>query len=960
MKKLQLFIAFASLFIGIRASAQFTVNYSGCEGDTAKVYVYAPMYSGICDVNPNDFYSENYFIYEIYYPGGTYNLVSGPLGWYTTNNTMTFVPHPNTPDAYTNPGALEVRVTRYKHQISTQQMVQCGLQETYSITPKKKVTSSGPTYLDNPGIVNYSVTNVPGVNFTWNMDPDWSIVNSNSNQSNVSISIDPAGGGPFPLSVTANPQVYACGWPASWMISISPCFYQGTTVFNFCEPQYNWGNILASTDFDDYPNKYPRMKGDFNGDDKDDLIGFGHSGVIVGLSTGSSFNYNTWTSALTNGNGGYNQTERPRMVGDFNDDGKDDIIGFGYSGATVALSNGLSFSTSGFSASPYFGYDQGFTGPHLPRFVGDFDGNGKDDIMACGHSSTSVGLSNGTSFSVSGWSGGATFSTTDGGFGDPDKYPRMVGDFDGNGKTDIIGFGHTDVSVGLSNGSSFDVSTWTHSFTYGNDGILQSTTPRGVGDFDGDGMDDIILFGHSSVSVGISTGSGFNVSTWTNQNFTDAQGWSSLTLNPLAEGAKMCIYDANGDGKDDLIGFNDGVYVAYSVGDGFQCADYGDYMALGYYYSPAYRGDRFVGNFDNRDNEAEFVRLSTDYVSVMDCDNCVTSVANAAMTGHYASAPETSGSNTVTVHKYCADEPVIVDLSATTCEDSYYLEIKPYNLSTGVSGTTVYQTGWLNNNAPQSVDLSSLATLQTNQIYKLSYGVGPNPSTKILYFRINGPTANLTITPNQTRTVTNNFGTFTINQYCTNVVSFPLNGTASNCYDEYRYSIFEVAAPFFVPAYGVPPVLQIPASGGWNPGPVATQNINMSNIVSGKVYKIILYVRKNGVTSTYERLVERSSCIAPPPKSLLIEEGREWISDDPTSILYPNPATDNIIILPAGYEEEEQITGEIYDAYGKLVDRISLDSKKETSIDLLNLTKGMYIVLLNGNSRTEKLTFIKQ
>lgn len=954
MKKLNLILVCISFLLSMHTFAGFQVsNYAPCEGEVVTVSLSSIDPSGICDSDPSIYETSNWYIYTIFYSTGTITLNSGPLGWYTTNTSMSFTP---TPGSFTNPGLLEIRIKRFKQTIANSQWVECSEQSIF-IQPKKKIVFSGPTLIEDNGLLNYSVTNVPGAAFLWTLPSGWVIVSANSNNSSITVSPTASSG---TLTVTSTIPITACDWPISKPITISSCFNNGRTEFDFCILQNNWGDNLLSTEFND-PDKFPRMSGDFNGDGKEDLIGFGNTAVTVGLSSGSNFGYSTWNTGFTYGTDGSTQALYPRKIGDFNGDGKDDIIGFGHSLTYVGLSNGSSFSTTGFNPSSYFTFSQGFTNSNLPRFVGDFNGDGKDDIIGFGHNSTSVGLSTGTSFNVAGWNGGVSFSTTTGGFGDYDKYPRMIGDFNGDGKDDVIGFGHTDVGVGLSTGSSFNVSTWTNSFTYGNDGILQSTTPRGIGDFNGDGKDDVILFGNSTVTVGISTGTGFVVSTWlSNQEFTNETGWSIMTLSPTSTSGKkvILIEDMNGDGKDDLIGFaGGGTYVAYSTGSKFMCPDIDPILSLDGSSQPRMR---FVGNFDNTDSQPEIVGID-DHVRVMDCNTCPTSIANATITGHYAVTPETSGSNTLNVYKYCTNT-LGLDLSATICEDRYSIEIKPYDLSTGTYGSAVYQTGWIIQNAPPSINLSSIPNLQVGQLYMLIYTVGPNINTKSFGFRITGAIANFTNTPNQTRvlvTASNPTG-FTIGQYCNNVTTFPVNGAASGCYDEYRYEVIEVNPPFMIPNSNAVPIQQIPVGGGWNAGPIIPHNIYMSGIVMGKIYRITLFVRRNGVTSTSNKYVERNSCTISTPKnqSITIDEGTDS-GLDPASVLYPNPATNNLIVNPVGYDDE-QITGEIYDAYGKLVSTATLEAGKDNTIDLLQLSPGMYLIVLKENNRIEKLSFIKQ
>jgi len=82
---------------------------------------------------------------------------------------------------------------------------------------------------------------------------------------------------------------------------------------------------------------HPREMGDVNGDGMDDVIGFGYGGILVGLSNGVGFEPATsWTNDYSYAQGWRMETY-PRMVGDVNGDGMDDVVGFGYSGALVAI-----------------------------------------------------------------------------------------------------------------------------------------------------------------------------------------------------------------------------------------------------------------------------------------------------------------------------------------------------------------------------------------------------------------------------------------------------------------------------------------------------------------------------------------------------------------------------------------------------------------------------------------------
>jgi len=125
----------------------------------------------------------------------------------------------------------------------------------------------------------------------------------------------------------------------------------------------------------------------------------------------------SWTGAGNGSDGWY--------VGDFNGDGRDDIFRYvpGSCGAEVFLSTGNSFTLAGC----WSGSGNGASG----WYVNDYNKDGKDDIFryvpgSCG---AEVFLSTGSSFEIAGcWSGA--------GSGIGNKW--YIGDFDGDGKSDIF------------------------------------------------------------------------------------------------------------------------------------------------------------------------------------------------------------------------------------------------------------------------------------------------------------------------------------------------------------------------------------------------------------------------------------------------------------------------------------------------------------------------------------------
>jgi len=240
--------------------------------------------------------------------------------------------------------------------------------------------------------------------------------------------------------------------------------------------------------------------GDFNGDGRDDVVLFRQGAfpgedpdvrgdVYVALSTGTSFDMpRVWHTTFSDG------WWKP-MTGDFNGDGKDDIVTFVRSAidgsrpgnVQVALSTGSSFG------SLRTWHRRFAPGAEAPA-IGDVNGDGKDDIVSfvrdtqsgAGRGDVYVALSTGGAFSPAGkWHDFFSIGN---------EVPA-VGDVNGDGRDDIITFvgydarsggGHGPVWVALSTeylrfGSS---SVWHERFATDQDIPL-------VADFTGDGRDDI-------------------------------------------------------------------------------------------------------------------------------------------------------------------------------------------------------------------------------------------------------------------------------------------------------------------------------------------------------------------------------------------------------------------------------------------------------------------------------------
>ncbi|MEU8639646.1 FG-GAP-like repeat-containing protein [Amycolatopsis sp. NPDC048633] len=359
-----------------------------------------------------------------------------------------------------------------------------------------------------------------------------------------------------PVAGTATYSVYAS--PNGAPVPAAELFIgstSGTTLLHSATSRKTWSYlVVASTGGMSAPftaKTGARSLTDFTGDGKADIATFtrGSAGdVFVSGSDGAKFTGTSvqWHDRFAVG------AEIP-LSGDFNGDGKADVATFarGSTGDVyVALSDGTKFDGNGVMWQEYFAANS-----ETPM-VGDFNGDGKDDIATFVLGTAGdvyVALSDGTKFGASAlWHGDFGFGT---------ELPA-VGDFNGDGKDDIAVFtrGSTaDVYVALSDGSRFvgNAVKWHDSFAW------NSELPA-VGDFDGDGKDDIATFTRgttSDVFVSLSDGTKFvgNSVKW-----HDAFGY---------DGEIPAIGDFTGDGKDDIAVFTRGtaadVYVAVSDGAKF-------------------------------------------------------------------------------------------------------------------------------------------------------------------------------------------------------------------------------------------------------------------------------------------------------------------------------------------------------------------------------------------------------
>ena len=312
---------------------------------------------------------------------------------------------------------------------------------------------------------------------------------------------------------------------------------------------------------------YPRLLADVNGDGRADIIGFASVGVTtaLGKADGGFETPRLVLSQFTTSAGGWSsQNTTPRTVGDVNGDGRADIIGFGANGTYVALG----MADGGFSpviyAEQQYGVSLGWkTQDGYARKIGDVNGDGFDDIIGFADN-TLVSLSNGDGTFAMPILASTLFGRASGWTSD-NVYPRLIGDVNGDGRADLVGMSDkTYVSLGQADGTFGAQFVASQQFGTAAYWTNHNTYPRSLADVNGDGRMDLVGFAPDGVWVGEGRADGTFAPIYKALNqFSPQQGWSTFNQHPRE------LADVNGDGLIDIVGFSDtGVHISYGVNDG--------------------------------------------------------------------------------------------------------------------------------------------------------------------------------------------------------------------------------------------------------------------------------------------------------------------------------------------------------------------------------------------------------
>lgn len=384
---------------------------------------------------------------------------------------------------------------------------------------------------------------------------------------------------PVPTGINPDPDTGGCtGWtegvqPVGWHSSQSVGLFEGgkTKDSGVYRPVINCRMRGNSPPF--CPICYTELKtkmyswtghsfhkcyaGDFNGDGKDDVLIHNGNSVLMYRSDGSQLDI--VFSAVERVPGSWQFKPNDQFyIGDFNGDGKDEVVVYNSTNWAMEYLGLLADDGNG-GLKLIARYDDSMPGWQFQKndrfYVADFDGNGRDDLFIFNGNNWSipyVGMlrSNSSSFTL--------VRRYDGNMPGWQMRPgdrHHVGDFTGDGSEDLWVFNGDNWSIpylGMlrSNGNSLSMSRRFDDKLPG--WQMRPGDKHYVGDFDGDGKADLYVFNGDNWSISY-LGMFRALDNWlylARRYDGNVPGWQ------MRKHDKHWVADINGNGRSDLYVYN--------------------------------------------------------------------------------------------------------------------------------------------------------------------------------------------------------------------------------------------------------------------------------------------------------------------------------------------------------------------------------------------------------------------
>jgi hypothetical protein len=326
------------------------------------------------------------------------------------------------------------------------------------------------------------------------------------------------------------------------------------------------GTFQAAQNYATNSTLYSLAVGDFNADGRPDLVLVGPAGAAIWLGQGDG----TFQAGQFLGVGA-----GPVAVADFNQDAKSDlaVIDSGSAPYHGVLSVLLGKGDGAFLTAPSYPVGKGYCGPLA---VGDFNGDGIADLAVAEGGGTV--LYDGTDATVVIWFGNGDGSFRQGPsfLSGQGTWDIAVADFNGDGKQDLLVTNYyvsggrfnmvrtSDYRIFLGNGDG----TFQNPIVYPNDHYPPFPRP-GIGDFNGDGIPDLAL---ATSGPATPQSSSCTVSIWLGKGDGTFQVGPSYQV--AGQYSQLATGDFNGDGILDLAVVAAGLTIFLGKGDGtFQSAN---------------------------------------------------------------------------------------------------------------------------------------------------------------------------------------------------------------------------------------------------------------------------------------------------------------------------------------------------------------------------------------------------